>query len=336
MTSASAPTIERKTINRHAEGVFPAMAMLAGMQLDIFAPLKDGPLPASDIAAAIGVKVDKLTPLLYALVVAELLTVDAGRFGNTPEADTYLVRGRSSYLRGEQDFYADIWQAMLKTAATIRTGVPQHKHDFYGMSEDEMVFFFEGLHRRAVTAGEELARMCNFSRYKHLLDIGTGSGGLAIGAARACPELAVTAVDLPRVIPVTRRFLDEASATDRVTTVAVDLLTEPPTGRYDVAAMRSLVQVLGLDDARTILRNVASCLTPGGIVLILATMMENSRLAPVMQVGQNLVFLNVYDNGLIYTEEEYRTLLADAGFVDTAVRQAAVVGQALISARKPT
>ena len=77
---------------------------------------------------------------------------------------------------------------MLKTAATIRTGVPQHKHDFYGMAEDEMVFFFEGLHRRAVTAGEELARMCNLSRYKHLLDVGTGSGGLAMGAARVCPE----------------------------------------------------------------------------------------------------------------------------------------------------
>ena len=54
-----------------------------------------------------------------------------------------------------------------------------------------------------------------------------------------------------------------------------------------------------------------------------------------MRVGQNLVFLNVYDNGLIYTEDEYRTLLADAGFVDTEVRQAAIVGQALISARKP-
>ena len=335
MTSASAPTTERETINRHAEGVLPAMAMLAGMQLDVFTPLKDGPLPASDIAAAIGVKADKLTPLLYALVVAELLTVDAGRFGNTPEADTYLVRGRSSYLRGEQDFYADIWQAMLKTAATIRTGVPQHKHDFYGMTEDEMVLFFGGLHRRAVTAGEELARMCDLSRYKHLLDVGTGSGGVAIGAARACPELAVTAVDLPRVIPVTRRFLDEVSATDRVTAIAVDLLTEPPAGRYDVAIMKSLVQVLGLDDALTILRNVASCLVPGGLVLILATMMENSRLAPARWVGQNLVFLNIYDNGLIYTEAEYRALLADAGFVETAVRHAAIAGQALISARKP-
>jgi len=74
---------------------------------------------------------------------------------------------------------------------------------------------------------------------------------------------------------------------------------------------------------------------PGGLVLILATMMENSRLAPARWVGQNLVFLNIYDNGLIYTEAEYRALLADAGFVETAVRHAAIAGQALISARKP-
>jgi precorrin-6B methylase 2 len=335
MVSASTPTIERNAIDRHAGGIYPAMAMLAGMQLDVFTPLKDGPLSASDIAAAIGVKADKLTPLLYALVVAELLTVDGGRFGNTPEADVYLVRGRASYLRGQQDFYANIWEALLKTAATIRTGVPQHKHDFHGMTEEEMTFFFGSQHRFALTTGEQLANMCNLSRYKYLLDVGAGSGGLAISAARACPELAVTAVDLPRVIPITRRFLKEESATDRITTIAADLLTEPPAGRYDVAAMQNIIQVLGLGDALTILRNVASCLEPGGVVLIVATMMENSRLAPTGLVGQNLVFLNFYDDGLVYTEGEYRTLLADAGFVDTEVRHGAIQGQALVSARKP-
>jgi cyclopropane fatty-acyl-phospholipid synthase-like methyltransferase len=198
-----------------------------------------------------------------------------------------------------------------------------------------MAFFFGGQHRFALTTGEQLAHKCNLSRYKHLLDVGTGSGGLAIGVARACPELAITAVDLPRVIPVTCRFLKEESATDRITTIAADLLTEPPAGRYDVAAMQNLVQVLGLDDALTILRNVASCLAPGGVVLILGVMMEDSRLAPAVRVGQNLVFLNLYNEGLVYTEGEYRTLLTDAAFVDIVVQQGAIEGQALISARKP-
>jgi hypothetical protein len=54
-------------------------------------------------------------------------------------------------------FYADIWQALLKTADSIRTGAPQHKHSFYDMSEDEMATFFRGQHFYAVAAGEQLA-----------------------------------------------------------------------------------------------------------------------------------------------------------------------------------
>ncbi len=53
--------------------------MLAGMQLDVFTPLKDGPLTAEQLAAALNVKAEKLSPLLYALVAAELLTVEGTR-----------------------------------------------------------------------------------------------------------------------------------------------------------------------------------------------------------------------------------------------------------------
>ena len=84
------------------------------------------------------------------------------------------------------------------------------------------------------------------------------------------------------------------------------------------------------------LRNVARSLKPGGPVFIVGNMLDDSRLLPPVLVGQNLVFINIYDDGLIYTEGEYRALLADAGFVDVVVQQAGMPGgQALISARKP-
>lgn len=73
------------TIDRHIESIYRSLAMLAGMQLDIFTPLKDGPLSCVEIAAALNVRADKLRPLLYALVSAELLTVDGDRFANTLE-----------------------------------------------------------------------------------------------------------------------------------------------------------------------------------------------------------------------------------------------------------
>src|SRR6202011_619578 len=59
------PEINPATIFRHAFGVYPSMAMLAGMQLDLFTPLKDGAMTEAALAHAVGVHPRKLRPLLY-------------------------------------------------------------------------------------------------------------------------------------------------------------------------------------------------------------------------------------------------------------------------------
>jgi 2-hydroxy-4-(methylsulfanyl)butanoate S-methyltransferase len=316
--------------------VLPAMAMLAGMQLDVFTPLKAGSLTTEEIAMAIGVNSAKLRPLLYALTAADLLTVQDDRFSNTPEADSYLVRGRPSYMAASRRaFYADIWQALLKTASSIRTGAPQHKHDFYGMSEEEMFSFFQGQHFNAVAAGEQLAKLYDLSHFQRMLDVGAGSGGVAIGAIRGCPGLKVTVADLSQVIPVTRRFLQQSEVADRVATCEVDVIAGAPAISYDVVVMRNLIQVLSLKDAGAAVTHVAESLTPGGTVLVIGGMLEDSRQAPIKLVGQNLVFLNIYDAGLIYTEGEYRSLLVAAGLTNIEVRRGEMPADAvLISARK--
>jgi hypothetical protein len=72
--------------------------MLAGMQLDLFTPLRDDPLSGEQTAAALGVGPAKLRPLLYALVVAGLLHVDAKLFGSTDVANRFLVWGSPSCM----------------------------------------------------------------------------------------------------------------------------------------------------------------------------------------------------------------------------------------------
>ena len=104
---------EPKTIQKLVD-VYPSFALLAGMQLDLFTPLKAGPMRPEQIAKAIGVGVDKLKPLLYALVAAELLTVEKNRFANTDEANHFLVRGSPSYMGGIHPLYADLWMQHFK------------------------------------------------------------------------------------------------------------------------------------------------------------------------------------------------------------------------------
>ena len=53
-----------ETVNRLRAGVDAGFAMLAGMQLDLFTPLKAGPMTAEQLAAAIGVGPGRLHLLL--------------------------------------------------------------------------------------------------------------------------------------------------------------------------------------------------------------------------------------------------------------------------------
>ncbi len=56
---ANAP-LQPDTISRLFDAVFPAFAMLAGMELELFTPLEGGPLSAEEMADALGVRLSNL------------------------------------------------------------------------------------------------------------------------------------------------------------------------------------------------------------------------------------------------------------------------------------
>src|SRR5690242_8861272 len=80
--ASSSEGIRPEAIERLQAGIGPALALLAGMQLEVFTHLAAGPRDAAALAAALGVAGDRLQRLLYALVAAELLELRAGTFVN--------------------------------------------------------------------------------------------------------------------------------------------------------------------------------------------------------------------------------------------------------------
>ncbi len=170
------PVLQPVTIQKLGFAAFPAFAMVAGMQLDLFTPLGRSEMTAEQLAEALGVASAKLTPLLYALVTAGLLTVEDGQFANTPEADCFLVQGKPTYLGGRHAFYTARYREIMQTAASIRTSRPQAKLDFAGMSSEALETYLRGLHPATMAIGRDLATRLDFSSYRHLLDVGGGSG----------------------------------------------------------------------------------------------------------------------------------------------------------------
>ncbi|MGR8947646.1 MAG: methyltransferase [Gammaproteobacteria bacterium] len=313
MSDAEKPKLMPETINRHINSVYPAFALLAGMQLDVFTPLGTGPKTASEIATALDLRAEKLEPLLYALVTGGLLSVTGNEFSNTPEANEFLVTTSRRYLGGAHRAYADLWASTMRTADSIRTGVPQAKHDFSAMGEQELRNFIRGLDAGAGATARRLNKSFDLSRFRYLLDAGGGSGGLAIALCELCPELQATVGELSNVAPITRECVAESAVSERVSVVEIDLIKDQPHKEYDAVVLRSVLQVLGAGEAASVVNNVADGLRKGGELFVVGRMLDDSRLSPLDAVAVNVMFLNVYDNGKAYTESEYRAWFEGAG-----------------------
>lgn len=329
------PVPRPDTINALRYGVDAAMAMLAGMQLDIFTPLSRGPLTAEDIATAIGVSPARLRLLLYALVAPGLLTEQNGQFSNTTEAQHFLVKDTPSYMGSMHPALAKQWSDVLNTATSLRTGVPQAHVDFSGTPQEEVEAFLRRLNVNTVNTARALLERYDFSSIQSLVDVGGGAGGLAITMVQACPQLQATVIDLPQVTPIAQKIVDEEGVADRVTVLEADVVGGSLPGAYDVAIVSSLLQVLSPDEARRAVQHIGDIIDPGGTIYIVGQILDNSHTSPPRAVGLNLAFINRYKTGESYTEHEYHTWLSAAGFVD--IERASFLlasGDGLIMARK--
>src|SRR5215831_14002680 len=293
-----------KTIETLADAVYPSFAMLAGMELDLFTPLKDGPLTAEEIARAAGIDRAKTAPLLHALVAIGLLKSDGDRFLNSPEADQFLVRGSPDYIGMRHFAYRRRWNSVLCVAETIRSGAPQRGMDYASMPADARESFYRGTFTECLAAGRVLAKSRDFSNFRSLVDVGGGSGGLAIAMAETWPNLTITIADLPAITPVAQR----------INVCPTNVVSDPLGGSYDIAVMRGLFPVLTPDQIGSALANVHSALKPGSPLYIVGWILDDSHIAPLSYATYNLLFVNDYADGLIHTEAEHRICLEKAGF----------------------
>lgn len=329
-----AETSKPATINRNVYNVFPSLAMLAGMELDVFTPLSDRPMDAKTLADTLGVRADKLAPLLYLLVVADLLKVENEVFSNTAEGDRFLVRGRPGYMGGSGGFYKLLWELGLKTAESIKTGEPQGKLDFHNLAEDELLGYFQKQVHHSLSGGREIAEKIDFSKFSRLLDAGGGTGGVSISICARYPHLKAIVADLPNVVKVATRFIAEKGLSERIDVWPADLSLESPTGVFDVAILRAVIQTISRAEAEATLKNVGRAMSPGGQIYIFGNVLNNTRLGPLISMAYSLVFLNSYDHGQAYTEKEYHDMLILADFEDITVDYDLMDGMCLVAARK--
>ena len=294
----------------------PALAMLAGMQLEVFTSLGDGVRDAADLASALGVAEEPLSRLLYALVVCGLLERREGGFANSSEAANFLAQGLPGYL-GDARVARSAVARRSQTARSLRLGRPAALHDFTQASDEHMAAMLRGMHPSAIAAGRDLLQRFDFSRYRSVVDVGGGSGGLAATLCHGRPGLKAILFDLPRTAALAAPILRQTPGGELVSIEAGDILAGPPSGTHDAAVLRALVQVLAPADAARAIANAATALRPGGTIYIVGGgILDDDRMGPRTAVFLNLTFLNLYPAGASYTRAEHAEWLEAARCAD--------------------
>jgi hypothetical protein len=322
-------------IDRCKTGVLAPLAFLAGTKLDVFSELSEGRRTANELAEAMSIDPDWIRPLLFALAASGLLVHADGKFRNSDEADHFLVRGKPHFIGDIGKLFEDLWRGAFLAAESVKAGKPLAAHDYNEMSDDAVNEFFIGQHPDALLTGLKLADTIDFSGARHLVDVGGGSGGLAIALCERNPSLRGTVVELPAVARVATEYMAASRAGDRLNAIDRDLLVSPLAGRYDVAVMRSLLQVLGPADCHTMLRNVRPGLAAGATLYIIGQIVDDDRLHPENVALFDLVFLSFYKQGRVHSEAETRNWLMATGYTDIR-REITNNGLNMVTARVPS
>ena len=295
-----------------------AMALISGIDLEIFTHIANGKRTASQIAQAASADTRGMQYLLDALVGLGYLNKSGDQFGLEPVSAAFLVKGRETYMgvfAEETKMNLHAWNNLTEV---VKTGKPiaavntdEGGREFFPKLVSAIFpLSFAGANAVAASLTNEQR-----NSIKNILDVAAGSGAWSLAFARAIPDAKVTAVDYPEVTPITRDFAKRFEAADRYNYIEGNL-REVDFGRnkYDLVILGHIIHSEGEEWGQKLIQRSSDALKDGGILLIAEMVPNDERTGPVMPLVFGLNMLINTESGGVYTMKEYNAWLKDAGF----------------------
>ncbi len=299
-------------------GGWSTCAVAAAMELDVFSAIASGSNTATQIAAAASANEGSMRRLLDALVALKYLTRKGERYGLSPHAATFLVRGSDLYMEGAGRLAIGQMMGWFQLASAVRTGAPIPLPG----GADAIGEFFAMLVKSIFPPNYVAAKQAVASlspgvraRIKNVLDVAAGAAAWSIPFAQANRATRVTVVDLPQVTPVTRQYAEKFGVAGQYDYREGDM-REVDFGRqrYDLVTLGHVIHGEGRALGRRLIERCAEALRDRGMLLIGEFIPNDDRTGPplAMLFGLNMM-LHIPD-GDVFTMKEYRAWLKDAGF----------------------
>jgi predicted O-methyltransferase YrrM len=307
-------------------GFFASKTLLSAVELELFTTLAARPMTGREIAAALQLNARAIPDFPDALVALKFLQ-RAGdgpeaRYSNGPEAALFLDRNSPAYVGGILEmansrlygFWGSLTDALM-------TGQPQNE----AKNSGEPVFaklyadparleqFMNAM--SGISAGNfrAFAKTFDFSRFKTLCDVGGATGQLSCMVASAHRHMRCVSFDLPSVVPIATRRVQQAGLADRVRAVGGDFFADA-LPKADVVTMGMILHDWNLEKKKMLIRKAYDALPPGGAFVVIETLIDDARRENAFGLLMSLNMLLEFGDAFDYSGADFAGWCREAGF----------------------
>jgi acetylserotonin N-methyltransferase len=301
-------------------------AVFTAVSLRLFDRLHERSATVGDLAAELACPPHALERLLGACAGLGVLSVESGRFSNTPTATRFLRVESPETMTGYID-YSD--RVLFRLWANLEDAIREGTHrwdqvfgskeklfDHFFANDDDKLTFLRGMHGHGFLSSPTVVAAFDLGRFTHMADLGGGTGHLVIEACRRYRDLRGTVYDLASVAPVAETYIAQAGLSDRIAAVAGDFFggeTGDALPEADLYAVSRILHDWSDEKVNRLLRRICESLPAGGALLICEKLLNETKDGPAGAYLQSLNML-ICTEGRERTASEYEALVREAGF----------------------
>jgi O-methyltransferase domain/Dimerisation domain len=308
-------------------GFWASKTLLSAIEMELFTELAKHPEELAAIQARLGLHPRSSRDFLDALVSLGFLERVDGKYSNTPAADLFLDKRKSSYIGGMLEMANHrLYPFWGRLTEALRTGQPQNEAREGG--EDVFATLYADPARlkqflsamTGISHGANVAIAQNFpwKDYKTYVDVGTAQGDLAVQVARAHPGLKGIGFDLPEVEPVFEDYAQALGVADRVSFQAGSFFTDP-LPKADVVMMGHILHDWNLDQKKMLIRKAYEAVPEGGALIAYEAIIDDDRAKNSFGLLMSLNMLIETPGGFDYSGADCMGWMKEAGFRETRV-----------------
>lgn len=312
----------------------------AALEYDFFSLIHNGFHTAEEIARQADTNPRATRIVLDSLLAVALVEKKDGRYYLPAVSETFLVRGKPSYIGDFRHVALSLWDGMAHLKESLKTGKPVGRMDTSGSLQvwEKLVL---GIIPIAEPAAKSLCDLLKLGMQRtgvRVLDIAGGSSIFGMTILSRDPTAQVTQLDWPNVNAVARKLNQERALEGKIRFIDGEHRSATiEMNHYDLVIASNFCRFESPKGNQELFAKAYAALRPGGHFVVNDFLPNEERTEPTFVLRFSVYTLTHTPEGECWTLAQYSEWLKAAGFGTIAAHgdiPQTLPGTTLIVARK--